>query len=366
MGRTFPPQLAARIVVLGALAFLAIWTLWSFLPALGWAAVLAIATWPARQWLTRNGATPTRAAILLTATAGLLIVGPLVIVVIEATRESLLLLHWLRELRQTGIPVPEWLSQLPFVGSYLAPWWHEHLADPEAARALLGRTESLTVTQWTRHLGHELIHRLVILGFTLLTLLFIYRDGPSLTLQIRNVADRLLGVPARRLGHEAIAAVRATVNGLVLVGLAEGAVLGIAYFAAGLPHALLFAFATGIFATVPFGAPAVFIIACFILVAQSHITAAVLVLVFASLVVFVADHFVRPVLIGRAARLPFLWVLLGIFGGLETFGLLGLFLGPAVVAVALTIWRDAAEPAMQGDPGFTDQPPPEPQTEGGH
>ena len=186
--------------------------------------------------------------------------------------------------------MPEWLSQLPFVGSYLAPWWHEHLADPEAARALLGRTESLTLTQWTRHLGHELIHRLIILGFTLLTLLFIYRDGPGLTLQIRNVADRLLGVPARRLGHEAIAAVRATVNGLVLVGLAEGAVLGIAYLAAGLPHALLFAFATGIFATVPFGAPAVFIIACFILVAQSRITAAVLVLVFASLIVFVADH----------------------------------------------------------------------------
>src|ERR1700692_1281396 len=100
MARTFPPELVARIVVLGALAFLAIWTLWSFLPALGWAAVLAIATWPARQWLTRNGAPPPRPAIFATATTGPLVVGPLVIVVIEATRESLLLLHWLRELRQ--------------------------------------------------------------------------------------------------------------------------------------------------------------------------------------------------------------------------------------------------------------------------
>src|SRR5438270_11712798 len=108
MGRTFPPELIARIVVLGALAFLAIWTLWNFLPALGWAAVLAIATWPARQWLTRNGASPTRAAILLTATAGFLIVAPLVLVVIEGTRESVLLLHWLRGLRPTGIPVPVW------------------------------------------------------------------------------------------------------------------------------------------------------------------------------------------------------------------------------------------------------------------
>ena len=61
-----------------------------------------------------------------------------------------------------------------------------------------------------------------------------------------------------------------------------------------------------------------------------------------------------------------LWVLLGIFGGLETFGLLGLFLGPAIMAVALAIWRDAAEPATHDNQGFSDQPPPEPQAEAGH
>src|SRR5205807_4081041 len=133
-----------------------------------------------------------------------------------------------------------------------------------------------------RHLGHELIHRLIILGFTLLTLLFIYRDGPSLTLQIRNAADRLLGVSARPLGHEAIAAVRATVNGLVLVGLAEGAVLGIAYMAAGLSHPLLFGFATGVLAAVPFGAPLVYVMACLILASQARVAAAVLLFSFSS------------------------------------------------------------------------------------
>jgi predicted PurR-regulated permease PerM len=350
MERTFSPELVARLGIVAVLGFLAVWTLWSFLPALGWAAVLAIATWPARARLIRNGMSPTGTAILLTGIIGLLIVGPMLVVVVEGTRESILILHWLRELRQTGIPPPEWLSQLPFVGSYLTPWWQEHLADPEAARALLGRTESLSVTQWTRHLGHELIHRLIILGFTLLTLLFVYRDGPRITLEIRNVADRLLGVPARHLGHEAVAAVRATVNGLVLVGLAEGAVLGIAYVIAGVPHALMFAFGTGILGAVPFGAPVVFVIACFILVAQSRVTAAVLLLLFASLLVFVADHFVRPVLIGMSARLPFLWVLLGIFGGLETFGLLGLFLGPAIIAATLALWREAAEPRAESAP----------------
>ena len=60
------------------------------------------------------------------------------------------------------------------------------------------------------------------------------------------------------------------------------------------------------------------------------------------LVLFVADHAVRPTLIGGATRLPFLWVLLGILGGVESFGLLGLFLGPAVMAVLVLLWREAA------------------------
>jgi predicted PurR-regulated permease PerM len=58
------------------------------------------------------------------------------------------------------------------------------------------------------------------------------------------------------------------------------------------------------------------------------------------IIVFIADHFVRPVLIGGAVKLPFLWVLLGILGGLEAFGLVGLFLGPAVMAALIALWRE--------------------------
>jgi predicted PurR-regulated permease PerM len=116
----------------------------------------------------------------------------------------------------------------------------------------------------------------------------------------------------------------------------------------GLPHPLFLGVATGILAAVPFGAPVVYVIACLILVSQSRLTAAVLLFLFASVVVFIADHFVRPALIGMSTRLPFLLILLGIFGGLETFGLLGLFLGPAIIAVLLSIWREGAQqaPAM--------------------
>ena len=120
--------------------------------------------------------------------------------------------------------------------------------------------------------------------------------------------------------------------------------LGVAYTIAGVSHPVLFGFATGLLATVPFGAPLVYVVACVTLIAQSRLSTAVLLFLFASAVVFVADHFVRPTLIGMSTRLPFLWILLGIFGGLETFGLVGLFLGPAILAAVLAIWREGADP----------------------
>jgi predicted PurR-regulated permease PerM len=342
----FSRELLGRGLIVAALAFLALWMLWSFLPALAWAGVLALATWPVRQWLVRRGLSPTGSAILLTAIVGLVIITPLFIVLFEGAREAKMIVAWITQARQTGIGAPEWLSEIPMIGGTLAAWWQQNLADPEAARELLGRAETLTLTQWSRELGHQVTRRLIILGFTLLTLLFLYRDGPTITQQTQEVGNRLFGPASGPLGKEAVDTVRATVNGLVLVGLGEGALLGIGYAIAGVPHALLLALATGIFAVVPFGAPLVYIIACVVLVVSSHMTAAILLFVYASAIVFIADHFVRPALIGMSTRLPFLWILLGIFGGLETFGFIGVFLGPAIMAAVLALWREAASPAV--------------------
>jgi predicted PurR-regulated permease PerM len=258
-------------------------------------------------------------------------------------REASVVVETVRELREVGLGTPEWVPQIPFIGSYVAAWWQDNLADADAAKELLGKAESLDLIQWTRSLGGEAVSRLMTLAFTLLALFFAYRDGPRIAKQTQTVGDRLVGPSAEHLGEEAVVAIRATVNGLVLVGLAEGAVLGAAYVVAGVNHPVLFGFATALLATVPFGAPLVVIVACFALLIQSRITAAILLFLFASAVVFVADHFVRPALIGASTRLPFLWILLGIFGGLETFGLIGLFVGPAIMAAVLAIWREGAK-----------------------
>ena len=196
------------------------------------------------------------------------------------------------------------------------------------------------VIEWTRLLGVQLVHRLTIFGFTLLTLFFLLRDGPSLLEQAATIIDRMFGTTGTRLSIQVLVSVRATLNGLVLVGLGEGLLLGIAYALCGLPHPVLLGALTALLAMVPFGAPLIYSVGALVLVGQSQTSAAIALFAFGSALVFVADHFVRPILIGGATRLPFLWILLGIFGGLETFGLLGLFLGPAVMASLMAVWRE--------------------------
>ena len=336
-------QRVARTALIIAVVAVSIWMLWRFLPALTWAGVLAIATWPLRQMLARRGMGENAIAALLTLVLAFALILPLIALGFQAAREGGAIVHWIDDVRQHGLGTPDWLARVPVVGTSLATWWQTNLAEPGAARALFGRAETSGVVSYTRTLGVAVANRITVLIFTLLTLFFLYRDGTRFTEEARGIAERLFGPSGGQKGKDTVAAVRGTVNGLVLVGLAEGVLLGVAYVATGVPHAALLGLGTAVLATVPFGAPLIFILCAIYLFAQTKTTAAVVLLVIGFVVTFVADHFVRPILIGSTTRLPFLWVLLGILGGLESFGLIGLFIGPAIVSVLLAMWREGSD-----------------------
>ncbi|MCA0404481.1 MAG: AI-2E family transporter, partial [Proteobacteria bacterium] len=86
--------------------------------------------------------------------------------------------------------------------------------------------------------------------------------------------------------------------------------------------------------------PVVFVVIALFLFAGGSMIGALIVLIWGTLVMFIADHFVKPVLIGGAIKLPFLAVLFGILGGVETLGLLGLFVGPIVMVLFITLWQE--------------------------
>ena len=345
LSRDAPRRVGAAALALALIAF-GLWILHSFLAALLWAAVFAIASWPLYRRL--QPAFPARgrrilAPVAFTLAIGLIFAVPFSFIAFEIARETHVVISLIGQVRKSGIPVPDWVASLPFVGRQAASWWRQFLSDPYTARALLGQIDTAMLAERAREFGGELIHRLTIFLFTMLALFFLYRDGERLGQQLLHLSDRLLGRSGERVALHMISAVHGTVNGLVLVGLAEGIVIGVAYVAVGLPNAVPVGALTGVLAVIPFGAPVIFCGAAAYLVAQGGLVAAAVVLGVGFAVVFVADHFVRPILIGGAARLPFLWVLLGILGGLESFGVLGLFLGPAVMAALVSIWRDWAE-----------------------
>lgn len=345
-------QRAARVALAAALVALGLWTLQGYLPALAWASILAIASWPLYQRAQRRWPPPRygrhRHDILMpalfTAAVALLFLVPLALVAVQVGREAHSVVLWAREARTSGIPVPGWVARLPLASQQAAEWWQANLGDPQGSAALLERLDRGQAVAISRHLGAALLHRVVLFAFTLLALFFLFRDGQRLAEQMLVASRRAFGPRGELVGRQVIASVRGTVDGLVLVGLGEGALLGVAYAVAGVPHPALLGALTAVAAMIPFAAPLVFGAAALLLLGQGATTAAVALFAFGLAVVFVADHAVRPALIGGATRLPFLWVLLGILGGVETWGLLGLFLGPAIMAVLILLWREWTEP----------------------
>ena len=181
------------------------------------------------------------------------------------------------------------------------------------------------------------------IAFTLMTLFFLLRDRDAIVEQCLRASYRVFGPAGERIGRQAINSVRATIDGLVLVGIGEGAVMTIVYSLLGTPHPIMLGILTAVAATIPFGAAVMFAVAAALQIAMGSPVNAGIIVVSGLIVLAVADHLVRPAIIGGATRLPFLWVLIGILGGAATFGILGLFVGPATMAVLVMLWRDFAD-----------------------
>ncbi|WP_407528572.1 AI-2E family transporter [Methylobacterium oryzisoli] len=334
---------AARVALVLGLAALGLWTLHGFLPALVWAAILALALWPLYVRVARHlpaGPHDILRPALFTLAVALVVLVPLAVVAVQAAREVRDVLHFWREIERSGWPVPEIVSRLPFGAGAVTTWWRDTLGHPAGASEWLRHLDSSAFVGVGRSLGTQVAHRAMLFGFTLLTLFFLFRDGPALVGQGLTACRRLFGPRGERVARQMALSVHGTVNGLVLVGLGEGFLLGLVYFAAGAPHPVLLGTITALAAMIPFATLFAVGLAALLVAQAGSLAAAGAVVAAGLLVTFLADHLVRPALIGGAAGLPFLWVLLGILGGVESFGLLGLFLGPAVMAALVLLWRD--------------------------
>jgi predicted PurR-regulated permease PerM len=336
-----------RLIGAAVLLGLTLWMIRSYLTTLGWAGIIALSVWPLyRRIQARLGGSRIAAPLLVTISLAVLLLVPIALALTEIGRESQFVMQWLTRLQQNGMPVPEWIHRLPLVGQHFDAWWQAHLGGPQSAEQLLNGIDSQTLTEWSKTLGGALVSRLLHTFLTFLALFILLRNGNEIGRHVLAATDRWFGRPGERLAESMASAVRGTVNGTILVAVGEGILIGIGFMLAGVPNAALFAVLTTAFAMLPLGAWLAFGTAAIVLIlAGGSILAAAAVAGWGAVVMLIGDNFVQPALIGGAVRLPFLWTLFGILGGLETFGLIGLFLGPVLMAALLTIWRQQSRPA---------------------
>ncbi len=338
--------LARRIAAFAFLVLifgLTFWVLSPFLAALAWAGILAYVTWPLHRRLrSRLAGRDTLAALMMTVAVAATLLLPLLwamyTVVVDAAAAS----QAIAEITRNGLPpLPEAIRAWPG-GDWIAAQYQRFQADPALLRAqidALGLTDPALLKALAAGVGRNAAK----FGLAVFALFFLYRHGDSVLAQVFGVATRWLGANAPGYLHAVGVTVRAVVFGIVLTALAQGLLAGLGYWVAGVETPALWGAITALVSLIPFVGPVVWIGLGLNLLAHGATQAAIGLFLWGALVVSWVDNLIRPLVISGPTRIPFLLVFLGVLGGINAFGLIGLFLGPVLLAVSVAIWREWLE-----------------------
>ena len=170
---------------------------------------------------------------------------------------------------------------------------------------------------------------------------FFFRDGDELARQANTAATKLGGERFVKLLESTKMTIKGAVYGVLLTSLAQGILAGVGYLVAGAPVPILLSAVTMLASLIPFGTPLVYLPVSILIVVNGAPTLyGVLLAVYCLVVVSSADNVLRPFFISQATSMPVLLSFFGVLGGLVTFGLIGIIIGPSIVAVGHALWND--------------------------
>ncbi len=345
MNETQTPLWLRRIVLaglLGALLLAGFVVMQPFMAAIAWAAILTYVSWPLHlRVLARLGGRRTWAALVMTLALTLVLGLSLLWAGLLLHSEGLAAVREVARLLESGVRLPESILSIAWLG----PWLQERLNALSGDRAAWGVPISDLADQWggrAMRLVGDLGLNALRLGFALLTSFFLFRDGERVLAQLRSILYGLLGNRVQGYFEAVGDTTRAVVYGLLLAALAQGLLAGLGYWIVGVRAPVFWGAATAVVALIPFGAPAIWGSIGLWLLLTGQVSAGVGLLLWGALAVSWVDNLVRPLVISGVAKIPFLLVLFGVLGGLVAFGLIGLFVGPVILAILLALWREWA------------------------
>lgn len=377
--------------VLGGTALLLLlagcfWVLRPFMSALMWAMVLAYALHPLQRTFTRwFRGSRTWAACLVTLTMMIIVAGPVVLVGLSLAQDGRDIAastrKWFMDAPELA---PPWIKGIPLVGGQLGDYWKifaedrdrwmEHLdkeiaPTPQNPPGIEGRRQAMVlptepespdvvdkpIRQASPHavvlLGQFLtrarssliaigvavgqgVTQVLVSGFLAF---FLLRDAPMLAERLGVAVDRLAGSRGQHLIEVAADTVRGVIFGVLGTALVQALLAGFGFWLAGVPGAVLLGVLTFFVAVIPFGPPIIWVPAALWLFAQSSPGWGIFMILWGVLAISSVDNILRPYLISQGSNMPFVLIFCGVIGGIFAFGLVGVFLGPTLLAVAFRL-----------------------------
>ena len=323
------------------LLFLSFNVLKYFIVPVLWAAIIAYMTWPWYQWIYRKcGSHATLSATLMISLIILLIGIPLTFGIFMLQHEGRSLYYELQKQVFSGhLNVPDFIRQLPFIGKEITRTLHDINTDPNS----IVQTVSIWIQShlnYGRFVLNEIGKNIIKLCFAVMSLFFFYRDGQTILNQVSKALEMVIGPRIHHYLDTISETTRAVVYGVGLTAVAQAVLAGLSYLVAGVPNPMVLTIVTFLLALIPFGTPLAYGSVALWLFSQGQTVEAIGVMAWGVCIVSTSDNVIRPLVISGATQIPFLLIMFGVLGGIASFGLVGLFIGPVILAVLLAIWRE--------------------------
>jgi predicted PurR-regulated permease PerM len=319
-----------------------------FATVLLWAAIMSFTSWGLfkriSHWL---GDRDMLAAALLVSAMIIAIVLPLALALAAFAANAADVTRTIQHQIQDGLPMlPDWISGLPWAGERISQWW---IGLEEGDPAVLAQLKAgfLRASDYLLIAGKAAGQGLGVLLLSCVFVFFFYIGGAQAGQWLALGLARMAGPGGAQLLDIAGRTVKSVVYGILGTAIAQGGLAAAGFALAGVPAPIVLGLGTALLSVVPFGPALLWIPAAAWLFQSGEIFWAGFVVAWGVLVVGTADNIIKPLVIGKGTDLPFLLILLGVLGGALSFGLLGVFIGPTLLAVGYAVLKDwvGASPA---------------------
>jgi predicted PurR-regulated permease PerM len=339
-----------QVLSIGILISAVAWIISPFVTSIIWAGMIVVTTWPVllalqarvknKRWL---------AVAIMTAALLLVVVLPILLAIAAIINGADDAYTWVKSLSTFTVPPPpEWLGGIPLAGPRLAGLWKQFArSGPEELFTYLAPYSRQTLSWFVAQAGS--VGMLVLQFFlTVIIAAILYAKGEATSTGILNFARRLAGQQGVAVMLLAEKAIRGVALGVVVTAIIQAAIGGIGLVVAGVPAVALLTAVMFMLCLAQIGPALVLVPALIWVYSKDGALSGSILLVFAVLTVTI-DNFIRPVLIKKGADLPLVMIFAGVIGGLIAFGIIGLFIGPVVLAVAHTLLKAWISGDVEGE-----------------